>query len=781
MPLCFLLEWVYEFYKHRDGSIPQASPARFLLMFYPMSEDTAVIPSPPNKLGKYEIRKILGRGNMGMVYLAHDPVLERDVAVKVMAGSTIYDEQLRERFAREAKAVARLQHSNIVTIHDLGYDHQGSPFIAMELLEGADLEDLIKQNAPSVTRRLEIVAQVCRGLHHAHSVGIVHRDVKPANIFVTKDGAKIMDFGVARWTQASQTQTGMVLGTVSYMSPEQIRGEKVDGRSDIFSVGTVLYQLLTNEKLFSGDSIETVFFQTITKAPPKLVMPDGRDFPELQEILSSSLAKDAEGRYSSGQEMATAIETFLRTHSAALPEKPDFRPLDLGSAHHSGSGNKGSQRLTSHGATRPGDLNAAGVDVDQTEAYTRAFQSVPGEVRPASEVRTAPARPRTTARRLLWVAAAVMLSSAAVGAYRFAFHQSEKSPTASVSATAPKPVDLEGRFQFAEGLIESGQIAQAFEAIQNILTIAPGNPRALELQETIKKAAQEQAESKTAHSSPPVEVPTPVPSSKPTPREQAATFAADAALALSNGRLEEAQSLIARGERLAPKSTRWSTLREQLRARQAEAELKTFAAKYIQEGRSSLEAGDHQGAIDAYKKAMEYEPESREARNGLEEAISLKHEAELEQQVTAAPVRRIVESETEYIPSQSGTEEVMGFEIEDRFKINETAADFFPAQIIIELNPTDAKPGEPYVLRIRIFNEGYRAIEVRSLELVSRFGGKTTGKGAQIPSRTQRIEPQATALVHEIAGTWTEAQHQGEIAATVTLADGGKFSKSISW
>ena len=119
--------------------------------------------------------------------------------------------------------------------------------------------------------------------------------------------------------------------------------------------------------------------------------------------------------------------------------------------------------------------------------------------------------------------------------------------------------------------------------------------------------------------------------------------------------------------------------------------------------------------------------------------------------------------------------------MEDRFKVNETADPFFPAQIIIELNPTDAKPGEPYVLRVRVFNEGYRPIEVRSLELVSRFGGKTTGNGAQIPTRVQRIDPQATALVHEIAGTWKEAQHQGEISATVTLADGGKFSKSISW
>jgi serine/threonine protein kinase/tetratricopeptide (TPR) repeat protein len=740
-----------------------------------MSDDTAVIPSPPNKLGKYEIRKMLGKGNMGMVYLAHDPVLERDVAIKVMAGSTIYDAQLRERFAREAKSVARLQHPNIVTIHDLGYDHQSSPFIAMELLEGADLDDLVKQNALSVTRRLEIVAQVCRGLHHAHSVGIVHRDVKPANIFVTKDGAKIMDFGVARWTQSSQTQSGMVLGTVSYMSPEQIRGEKVDGRSDIFSAGTVLYLLLTNEKLFSGDSIETIFFQTLTKAPPKLVRPGGGDLPGLQAILSTSLAKDVGGRYSNAEEMATAIETFLRDHSAALPEKPDFRPLDSGSAPQS-SGGSGSVQQISHE-----DKPLSGMPADQIVASAMtAAQTAPYEVMAPSEVKAAPPEPRKFARWLPWAGVFILIASV-VGIYFIVFHQPDSPrPAESSSELTPSPVDLEGRFRLAEELLGSGQIAQAFEAVQNILMIAPGNPRALELQTAIEKAAQEQAESKTAHTTTTIGK-SPVASTTPTPRERAAAFAADAALALSNGRLEEAESLVARGERLTPESPRWSKLRDQLRAMQAEAELKSFAAKYLQEGRSSLEEGDYPGAIDAFKKAMEYEPENRDAQNGLEEAISLKHESELEPQVAAAPVRRIVESETEYTPSQSGTEEVMGFEMEDRFKVNETAADFFPAQIIIELNPTDAKPGEPYVLRVRIFNEGYRAIEIRNLELVSRFGGKTIGKGAEISPRTRRVDPQATALVHEIAGTWTEAQHQGEIEATITLADGGKFSKSIRW
>jgi hypothetical protein len=204
----------------------------------------------------------------------------------------------------------------------------------------------------------------------------------------------------------------------------------------------------------------------------------------------------------------------------------------------------------------------------------------------------------------------------------------------------------------------------------------------------------------------------------------------------------------------------------------------------LEAGRRALEGGDFQRAIDAYKAAMEYAPESREAQRGLESAIRLKHEADNAQRAAAAAARQFVESDTEFVPAPSAeeqTQEVVGFEMEDRFEVNETPDPFFPAKIIIEVHPADAKPGEPYVLRVRVFNEGYRPVEVRGLELVSRFGGKTVGKGVEIPTRTQRIEPQATVLVHEIAGTWKEAQQHGELTATVMLVEGGKFTKSISW
>jgi serine/threonine-protein kinase len=188
------------------------------------------------RIGKYEILRPLGRGAMGMVYLAHDTILERDVALKVMVAQIASDPELKGRFEREAKAVAKMTHPNVVMVFDLGYHTDGSPFIAMELLKGEDLHHAMR--APmTLDRKIVITAQVLAGLSHAHKAGIVHRDIKPANIFLNEDGSsKIMDFGVARLATSSMTGTGHIVGTADYMSPEQVKVLHVDGRSFVFCV-----------------------------------------------------------------------------------------------------------------------------------------------------------------------------------------------------------------------------------------------------------------------------------------------------------------------------------------------------------------------------------------------------------------------------------------------------------------------------------------------------------------------------------------------------------------
>jgi len=275
----------------------------------------------------------------------------------------------------------------------------------------------------------------------------------------------------------------------------------------------------------------------------------------------------------------------------------------------------------------------------------------------------------------------------------------------------------------------------------------------------------------------PVQRVTTPPIEEPAASEISAMLLADAALAVTQDRLDTARSLIVEGERVDPDDSRWAALREQLRAKEADAAWKARASDYVREGRRFLRAGQNHEAIDAFQEAMQHDPTSREARAGLDEAI----DAGTRIEAAPRPARRFVESRTEFVVGASEGSELLGFESQDDLEIKETADPFFPASVIIELDPVDARAGEPYVLRVKVFNEGYRPIELHSLQLASRFGNKTTGAGQEISVRTSTVAPQTTAVLHEIAGVWKEAQNRGEIEATVTLADGGKLIKRLSW
>ena len=315
--------------------------------------------TPLKTLGKYQIKKELGKGAMGFVYLGFDPGLEREVALKVMASdlrNLPVDRRLpySRRVEREAKTVARLQHQNIVTVYDLGYDAQGAPFIVMEYLKGQDLEHRIRRNPLTFREKLGVVAQTCRGLASAHRAGIVHRDIKPANIFITEQGeAKIMDFGVARWQQTPHTQIGSVLGTANCMSPEQIKGQKVEIRSDIFSVGVILYRLLTNKKSFSGENIQAVFFKVLNQPPSELVLPDGKEMPELRAIVDKALSKDTEENYRTADDLADDIKDLLSLYQDMLNEDTVFEimfePAMAAGDVDAGSDGSGRHRATTSG------------------------------------------------------------------------------------------------------------------------------------------------------------------------------------------------------------------------------------------------------------------------------------------------------------------------------------------------------------------------------------------------------------------------------------------------
>jgi serine/threonine-protein kinase len=301
-------------------------------------------PETPSRLGKYEVMARLGQGAMGVVYHAHDPFLDRDVALKVMLPAVAQDPEQKLRFEREARAVARILHPNVVTVFDLGYHTDGSPYIAMELLRGRDLQQILRHGpALSLEAKVSAALQALEGLAQAHAAGIVHRDVKPANVFLAEDGlAKIMDFGVARFTMSSLTSTGVVVGTADYMSPEQVNGVHVDGRSDLWSTGAMLCELLTGGRPFPGENLMSVLFR-ITNEEPRIELPPGPEYAGLLPILTKALAKDVDHRYQTAREFADALRAFhegLSLQAAPAPAPPavmtDPRPttggetMDLG-------------------------------------------------------------------------------------------------------------------------------------------------------------------------------------------------------------------------------------------------------------------------------------------------------------------------------------------------------------------------------------------------------------------------------------------------------------------
>ena len=266
-------------------------------------------------LGRYEILSELGQGAMGTVYKARDPMLDRIVAIKTI-NLTLPKEELAEyeaRFYQEAKAAGGLSHRNIVTIHDIGRSDRVA-YMAMEFLEGQELRKLMQSRIPvQLTHALDIVSQVAEGLQFAHDRQIIHRDIKPANIMVLNDGlVKITDFGIARMrTNEVKTMTGMILGSPKYMSPEQVSGKRADTRSDIFSLGVVLYEMLTGTSPFVADNIHGVMYQTMNFNPPapRTLNPDLPDV--LNFIVAKALAKNLDDRYEKAKDLAHDLRQAL--------------------------------------------------------------------------------------------------------------------------------------------------------------------------------------------------------------------------------------------------------------------------------------------------------------------------------------------------------------------------------------------------------------------------------------------------------------------------------------
>jgi serine/threonine protein kinase/tetratricopeptide (TPR) repeat protein len=264
-----------------------------------------------DQIGKYKIVDKIGQGATGEVFRAHDPILNRFVAIKTLSAALGADEDRLKRFRREAQSAAKLNHPNIITVYDFG-EEQGHLYMAMELLEGRDLSDVIRGGELGLEEGVGLMEQICDAVAFAHAGGVVHRDLKPANIHVLADGqVKVMDFGLARLGGSSEmTRAGAVMGTPNYMAPEQVRGERVDARADVFSLGAVFHEMLSGTKAFDADSLHGVLYKVLDEAPPplRLIVPGVP--PSLSAFVERALDKDPSRRFRDAGEMRIALRRW---------------------------------------------------------------------------------------------------------------------------------------------------------------------------------------------------------------------------------------------------------------------------------------------------------------------------------------------------------------------------------------------------------------------------------------------------------------------------------------
>src|SRR5580704_6139411 len=291
-----------------------------------------------SKLGPYEIQSSLGAGGMGEVYRARDPRLGREVAIKILPASFSSDRDRLQRFEQEARAAAALNHPNILAIFDIGSEN-GAPYVVSELLEGETLRDRLRTGPLNSRRAIDFALQIVRGLAVAHEKGITHRDLKPENLFITNDGrVKILDFGLAKLThpeadqsgdaptQQIATDAGTVMGTVGYMSPEQVRGKPADPRSDIFAFGAILYEMLSGKRAFHGDSSADTMSAILKEEPADLSETNRNVSPALERIVRHCLEKNPAERFQSARDVAFNLEALSDISSSnrvgvrAMPE-----------------------------------------------------------------------------------------------------------------------------------------------------------------------------------------------------------------------------------------------------------------------------------------------------------------------------------------------------------------------------------------------------------------------------------------------------------------------------
>ena len=716
------------------------------------------------RIDGYEIVELLGGGTMGKVFKALDPVLNRHVALKtMMAGIGLGDEAFG-RFKLEAQAAAQLNHPNIVTIHAFGREQkEGLYYIAMELLEGEDLRQALDHGRCfTLEEKLDVVDGVLAALEYAHAKGVVHRDIKPANIHLVPGGlVKLMDFGLARMNTSELTQDGVVLGTPNYMSPEQALGARVDGRSDLFSVGVVLYELLTGHKPFESESTPSVLYQVVHTEPPPLRRwaPDTLDL--LVALVDRALRKDRERRFASATEMRVALAA-ARPAAVAAPTRPTLKPPPL-PPRRDGAPSRSMRMLgappvlarplaepslPAAGATPssisffdidgPDAAGAAPAPAAVTTAAAEPLATPPAES-PASvavERTSALRRLRGRPARLLAAGAAVILLVAA-GVLWWPRPAPPAPAAAAPAEQALRHALVSTQVQLARRELEDKDYAAAAQQAETALRLLPSHAdaarvlaeardRSAELEAAVAAARGLVDRGDIAGASRQLSRVLELDPRHPAAAELSArlnkTFAAEAERAAEAMRTAQsrAQSAGAFG------SADFATATEAARAASTLAE----GGEYAEATRSYLQARD---GFDRARRAMRARPATESPRGGAQTA-SARFETEATA-VSTAPVGQLPGFEREGVSTQRAPE--------------------FSGRLHFEVLPETVRAGEPFVVRLEAANEGRHSVKVRSLTLATVVDGRR--RPVEAPVLARELPPRQRTLVAQYSDVWQEA------------------------
>jgi tetratricopeptide (TPR) repeat protein len=740
-----------------------------------------------DRVGKYRILHEIGRGTMGRVFKAQDPVLGRFVAVKTLSYSLGATEESRKRFHREAQAAAVLSHPNIVTVHDFG-EEKGLIYMAMELLEGKDLRDALSDgDLPALDDKLRVMEQVMAGLSFAHSKGVIHRDLKPANIHIQPGGqVKIVDFGLARLSTSEMTQDGIVLGTPNYMSPEQALGDKIDARSDVFAAGAVFYEALTACKPFDAESTPGVLFQVVHKQP-RAVRDIVPEIPAiLAEVVEKALIKDKTKRFQSARQMRAALSvarqaleagrgpnaTLAGESQRALREAMKIEPP---------------KSAPDASAPPPFVHGSAALDVDAAPAAPRSAR-LPRTLAGRGPVDVGPGRVATAAARSLVLPLVLgglgLVVVVGLGLGYVILNRPRPAPVAAsptpgsdasrAEVGALTQALVETQLKLAERDLEDKNYAAAIEQADSILKL---DGRSAQARKIRGQAAAKKEEVETAASE--AQAASDLGDTEKAslalerllnldPRHPVAAALSERLNSAFKSRAEEAGRLMTRA-RSEAESAKADHIEAFAKADSAarEAGTRLQQGDFAEATRGFLEARDAYDRARRAAKAPTPVPSGAALRPGVP-ARGAPASAPPEPAPPslppghAEPTRAFVTGKTQVAGARSGGG-VQGFDSAD---VKTRKSPDFVGHIEFEVTPAVVKPGDTVSFRVFVVNEGKKPVKVRSVGLTSYENGQRSSLPANSLGRD--VAPLQRVAVAEAKMVWPETPGSWSLETVVT-------------